>query len=382
MVQKSPSNAPEAQKFSEAQEFHNDNLLSWDIIKFSAMIAKWQISELKNTLKSYNIGISDDTGSSVTNTTLEQILINIDFQNRAKDGRTSSLPTHNIDQDRSVLIKNKSNLAKLIQIYIIAHDASVQKSDFAKSLQWVDGNLERFTMQGLAQVIAGIKTRTAIDRMKDDIDGRLRSGPIKAMWVDVATKIQRTGDMDENLRKRREMSIDVNGDILRVGSYKNISTLDLKTGKMIFEEGLFTWKEYSVTIQLVRDRDNKNNPLMIESEISRENIKNAMKLMNLVHYVVSEFMNDSRKSTIRDREKPFIIVNGILKIDDGLLSKTDIVSREKLEQLMTDAKTNTYENPKLIASFLNEIFRSKNPVTIVDRWSIYIWRQKPISTTP
>lgn len=106
---------------------------------------------------------------------------------------------------------------------------------------------------------------------------------------------------------------------------------------------------------------------MIESEISRENIKNAMKLMNLVHYVVSEFMNDSRKSAIRDIEKPFVISRGALQIDDSIWNPTDIASKEKMIQLMTDVRTNTFENPQLIASFLNDIFRSKNPTQTVDR---------------
>lgn len=46
---------------------------------------------------------------------------------------------------------------------------------------------------------------------------------------------------------------------------------------------------------------------MVESGVSRRNIENAMKLVNLIHFVVQEFMDKKQKTSIRDNETPFQI---------------------------------------------------------------------------
>ncbi len=372
------SNTRETQKFINAKELHDDKKLATDVEGVSKMIAEWDASKAKELFKNYRVeGIGN----------LQSAITRIDLQNRAKDGRIiptqpdSIMPSSNGDEPISALVKNRSNLAKLIQLYIIAHDASVQKKDFAKSLAWVDGDLERFTMQWLTQVIGATRNRSALDNMKNEIDQNTRRAPLGAMGVDVETDIRNKWAINDDLRSKREMSVDLLGDNLVIKSYGQESFVDLKTGK-IYLGGLFSRQEYPLTVHLVRDRDSKQNPLFIESEVNRTNIKNAMKLMNLVHFVVKEFMNDDKKWTIKDMEKPFYVVNGGIALDNAVLTDTNIVKRKTLDGLLLDARTNMTQNPELLARFLNDIFRSKNPQWTLDRGSTHVGKQKPISDKP
>lgn len=321
------------------------------------MIAEWRTEELRGALKDYRVEWIGYLLSAI---------VRMDLVNRAKNGRV--IPTQieslgsltNWDELTPALIKNRSNLAKIIQLTIIAFDASVQNKDFAKTLAGVDGDIERFTMQGLTQVIKAIKMRQEFGDLKRDINQNMRSWPLKAIGVDIETAIRNKSDVNETLRATREMSVDISGDNLIVKSYGQESYVDLKSGKIIFG-WLLSWKEYPLTVQLVRDRDNKNAPLFIESEVNRENIKKAMKLMNLVHFIVKEFMNNERKHTIRDMEKPFYVVGGNIALDNGFFIDVNIVKRKTLESILMDVRTNTSESPEILARFLNDIFRSKYP---------------------
>jgi hypothetical protein len=374
---------PESQKYLEAKELYDDKKLSADVEKLQKLIAEGNISELKNQLKNYRVeGIGN----------LEVAITKIDLLGRAKDGRVISVQKEGfvnpVEESTIVnaLVKNGSNLAKLIQIYILANDASVQFQDFKKSLAGIDGNLERFTMQWLTQVIGSLKNKQALEGLRQEVDNKTRSGPLKAMGVDVETNIRNTSTVNEDLRKRREMSVDLAWDNLILWSYGNISRVDLTTGKIAL--GDLPSKEYPLTVHLVRDRDNKQNPLMIASEVNRNNIKNAMKLVNLVHFIVSEFMNEEKKKSLRDTETPFYIgtdwtfQKGNLKVKDGTVNPTDITKEETLTALLKDARTNTVLDPEILARFLNDIFRAKNPQTTIDRWSTHVGKGKAISSTP
>jgi hypothetical protein len=97
----------------------------------------------------------------------------MDFQNRAKNGRIVNMPYGgaglSIEEDMRTLVKNGSNLAKLMQLYVIAFDGSVQMTDSRKVLAGVDGNLERFSMLGLSQLKKTIGAQKATEKLRNDI---------------------------------------------------------------------------------------------------------------------------------------------------------------------------------------------------------------------
>ena len=66
-------------------------------------------------------------------------------------------------------------------------------------------------------------------------------------------------------------------------------------------------------------------------------------------------------------------------IDDSLINPTDLAKKEILHQMLLDVRTNTSENPEIVARFLNDVFRAKYPQNTVDRGSTYVGLDSPIS---
>lgn len=48
--------------------------------------------------------------------------------------------------------------------------------------------------------------------------------------------------------------------------------------------------------------------------------------------------------------------------------------------MLLDVRTNTSENPEVVARFLNDIFRTKFPQNTVNRGSTYVGLDAPISS--
>ncbi len=98
-----------------------------------------------------------------------------------------------------------------------------------------------------------------------------------------------------------------------------------------------------MNIHLVRDRDTANSPLVGESAVNRTNIHNAIKLMNLVHFTVKEYMNDTVRKSLRNTESPFYVdSDGELQVSNGMAligMDTTIAQRSTLNQLLSDARS-------------------------------------------
>jgi hypothetical protein len=141
-------------------------------------------------------------------------------------------------------------------------------------------------------------------------------------------------------------------------------------------------RKYPVSVNFVRDRDDKDAPIMIESEINRKNIQNAIRLMNFVHFAVSEFMNPERSKSIRNQEAPFYAMHqGNIQIHHSAAKITDtsVASADLVYSLLKEFTTNQSLAPESLARFLNDIYRSRVPGVGPNPTSdIFVGGNKPI----
>ena len=57
---------------------------------------------------------------------------------------------------------------------------------------------------------------------------------------------------------------------------------------------------------------------------------------------------------------------GHLQINDSKIAPTNIAKIETLQKMLSDARTNTTQDPQILARFLNDIFRAKNQAELKD----------------
>lgn len=364
-------------RYPEIKESHDDSKLAGDLENITKLIHDNKITKAKDQLEKYVID------SLYWKINLKSIIMGIDFQNRPRNWRISIVDNNSLSpegMDRfQILIKNNSNLAKIVQLYITISDASIQQVNGKVPLSGVNGNIERFTMQWLSVVREKIRTQQSLDMLRSEAYNNSTVRPLKSIATDLDTTLRNTGSGNEKLRALRNMKVDVlEKGILRFGSYGQTSYIDLNNWVITLHSQNLNLK-YPITVNLVRDRENPNNPLVIESGVSRRNIENAMKLINLVHFVAKEFMGEKWKVSIRDNETPFQISRWSLQIDDSLINPTDLAKKETLDQILLDVRTNTSENPEVVARFLNDVFRAKYPQNTVNRGSTYVGLDTPIS---
>ena len=51
---------------------------------------------------------------------------------------------------------------------------------------------------------------------------------------------------------------------------------------------------------------------------------------------------------------------GHLQINDSKIAPTNIAKIKTLQKMLADARSNTTQDPQILARFLNDIFRAKN----------------------
>lgn len=116
----------ESQKYTDIKESHDDLKLASSVGNIMKLIHEGGTKNAKQQLE--ECFLISQHGKKID---LKSIILGIDFQDRPRSGRVSEISSNSLSPDGGdnfqLLIKNGSNLAKLIQLYIIMSDASVQK---------------------------------------------------------------------------------------------------------------------------------------------------------------------------------------------------------------------------------------------------------------
>jgi hypothetical protein len=250
----------------------------------------------------------------------------------------------------SVYIHNGSNLAKIIQLYLVAEGFSVQYKDHTTVTPNIDGQLERFTLQAITQFQTGTKLHDSLQDIKSKID----TSPIKDLFSSLAFDVQKelewTWQENTELRKKRGFGIEVIGPHeVRFSSFWSKSLLDTQTWKLRFL-GTGGSLEYPFSVELVKDTSGK---LLLNSSENKEKIKSALRLMNLVHYIAAMLLDmkskDSKMSVPR-----FYNISSFDGIRLNANSK-HIISAELLQQIILVGKENMNTQRALLVDFLNTL---------------------------
>ena len=141
-------------------------------------------------------------------------------------------------------IRSKSNLAKLIQIFSVANGKSVEHKNKSNLESEIDGNLGRFSAQGildLKQMIQKEETRGSLTELQRFL---------ASQWVDALKNIEQEFNWGRSSQDVRDQSFEYDKyrQVFTIGSFGKKSELNTATGKISVSIGGKSF-EYPYSVQ-------------------------------------------------------------------------------------------------------------------------------------
>jgi len=190
---------------------------------------------------------------------------------------------HMILDGKKIAVEHRSYLAKLIQMFSVAHGNPVFFKDKQPLEASIDGNIGRFTIQALASMKKSIETGNA-SRKTD----WLKSGYYDSMREVKSAKGKIQTERSESF-KYNPLS-----NAVEMGSYGITSKLIVggENPLMYVQIPGLSEEPYPFAIPLGINKE--TGEVLMDSDMNKQNLKNAYKICNFVHFVLKEYVLSSK----------------------------------------------------------------------------------------